>query len=290
MNPAPRTIDAHVHLWDRTVGDYAWITPSHGPLFADFGPADAWAELDAAGIDAAVLVQAEDSAADTRFMLDVARDHEWVAGVVGWIPLDDPPIARAALDALGETALRGVRHLVHDDPRDEFLDLPEVRTSLAAVADASLAFDVPDAWPRHLPGAGRVARAIPELTVVIDHLGKPPVGGVDFDDWRRELVEVASLQNTVAKFSGLHLPGVEFSRATVAPLFEIALDAFGADRIMYGGDWPMSVPHGGYAPTWAVMRSCLDDLSAAERDAVLGGTAARVYRLDTHLDEERQTC
>jgi L-fuconolactonase len=125
---------------------------------------------------------------------------------------------------------------------------------------------------------------------VIDHLAKPPVGGVDFDDWRRELVAVASLQNTVAKFSGLHLPGVEFSRATVAPLLEIALEAFGADRLMYGGDWPMSVPHGGYAPTWAVMRSCLDDLSAAERDAVLGGTAARVYRLDPHLDEERQTC
>jgi L-fuconolactonase len=294
VNPAPRTIDAHLHLWDRAVSDYAWITPSLGPLFADFGPATAKAELDAAGIDGAVLVQADDSAADTRFMLDVAREHDWVAGVVGWIPLDDSEAARAALDALGdETVLCGIRHLVHDDPRDEFLDLPEVLTSLAVVADARLAFDVPDAWPRHLAGAGRIARAIPELTVVIDHLAKPPVGGVDFDDWRRELVAVASLQNTVAKFSGLQLPGVEFSRATVAPLLEIALEAFGADRIMYGGDWPMSVPHGGYAPTWAVMRSCLVELSAPERDAVLGGTATRLYRLDAHLDhldEERQTC
>jgi L-fuconolactonase len=291
VNQAPRTIDAHLHLWDRAVSDYAWITPSLGPLFADFGPAAARAELDAAGMDAAVLVQAEDSAADTRFMLDVAAENDWVAGVVGWIPLDDPPAARAALAALGEeTALCGIRHLVHDDPRDEFLDLPAVRTSLADVADAKLAFDVPDAWPRHLAGAGRIARALPELTVVIDHLAKPPVGEVDFEDWRRELVAVASLENTVTKFSGLHLPGVEFSRATVAPLLETALEAFGADRIMYGGDWPMSVPHGGYAPTWAVMRSCLDELSVPERDAVLGGTAARVYRLDTHLDEERQRC
>lgn len=296
MNPAPRTIDAHLHLWDRAASDYAWITPSLGPLFAEFGPAAARAELDAAGIDAAVLVQADDSAADTRFMLDIAREHAWVAGVVGWIPLDDPPAARAALEALGdETALCGIRHLVHDDPRDDFLDLPEVRVSLAAVAEAELAFDVPDAWPRHLDGAGRVARAIPGLAVVIDHLAKPPVGRADFDEWRRELVAVAALENTFAKFSGLHLPGVEFSRATVGPLLEIALEAFGADRIMYGGDWPMSVPHGGYAPTWTVMRSCLDGLSASERDAVLGSTAARVYRLDTHpldthLDEERQTC
>lgn len=286
-----RTIDAHLHLWDRSVGEYAWITPSLGALFADFGPDDARSELDAAGIDAAVLVQAEDSSIDTRFMLHVAREHDWVAGVVGWVPLDDPPAARAALDALSdETALCGIRHLVHDDPRDDFLDLPGVRESLAAVAEEGLAFDVPDAWPRHLAGAARIARALPELTVVIDHLAKPPVRGADFAAWRQEFEAIAALPNTVAKFSGLHRPGVPFSRASVAPLLEIALEAFGPDRIMYGGDWPMSVPHGGYAPTWAVMRSCLDALSESERDAVLGGTATRTYRLDTALKEERHSC
>ena len=286
-----RAIDAHLHLWNRSVSEYAWITPSLGPLFADFGPDQARAELVAAGIDAAVLVQAEDSPADTRFMLDVASDHDWVAGVVGWVPLDDAPKARDALDALGdETALCGIRHLVHDDPRDDFLDLPDVRESLAAVAEADLAFDVPDAWPRHLAGARRVARDIPGLTVVIDHLAKPPVGGEGFASWRRELAAVADLPNTVVKFSGLHLPGMEFSRSSVAPLLEIALEAFGPDRIMYGGDWPMSVPHGGYGPTWAVMRSCLDGLSERDRDAVLGGTAERVYRLDTRSKEVRHAC
>ena len=286
-----RTIDAHLHLWNRSVSGYAWITPELGPIFADFGPEEARAELDAAGVDAAVLVQAEDSAADTRFMLDVARDHDWVAGVVGWVPLDDPPAARAALDALGdETALCGIRHLVHDDPRDDFLDLPVVRESLAVVAREGLAFDVPDAWPRHLAAATRLAGALPGLSVVIDHLGKPPVGGAGFAAWRRELPAVAALPNTVAKFSGLHLPDVGFSAESVAPLFEITLEAFGPDRIMDGGDWPMSVPHGGYAPTWAVMRSCLDGLAEPERDAVLGGTAARVYRLDTRSKEARHAC
>lgn len=286
-----RTIDAHLHLWDRSVSDYAWLTPASGPLFADFGPDRARAELDAAGIDAAVLVQAEDSAADTRFMLDVPRNHDWVAGVVGWVPLDDLPAARAALEALGdETALCGIRHLVHDDPRDDFLDLPVVRASLAAVAEAGLAFDVPDAWPRHLAAAGRLAGALPALTVVIDHLAKPPLGGADFEAWRREFETVAALPNTIAKFSGLHLPGARFSVQSIAPLLEITFEAFGPERIMYGGDWPMSVPHGGYAPTWAVMRSCLDALAEHERDAVLGGTAARVYRLDTRPKEARHAC
>lgn len=278
MSTPARTIDAHLHLWDRSVSDYAWLTPELGPLHADFGPAQARAELDAAGIDAAILVQAEDSFADTRFMLDVAATHDWVAAVVGWVPLDDRAAAFAALDALeGETALRGIRHLVHDDPRDDFLELSEVRASLAELAHRGLAFDVPDAWPRHLGATRRLAHDVPELTVVVDHLGKPPAGRDDFDAWRREFELVAALPNTVAKFSGLHLPGAVFGAATVAPIWEIALDAFGPSRLMYGGDWPMSVSHGGYQPTWTVMSGCIDALAPAERDAVLGGTAQRVY-------------
>ncbi|WP_235934543.1 amidohydrolase family protein, partial [Agromyces humi] len=140
-----RVIDAHLHLWDRSRGGYAWITPELGPLFRDFGPAEAEAELRSAGVDAAILVQADDSTADTRSMLDVARGNDWVAGVVGWVPLDDDRAAAAALDELdAEPMLRGIRHLVHDDPRDEFLDLPVVRASLAAVAAHGLVFDVPD--------------------------------------------------------------------------------------------------------------------------------------------------
>ncbi|GAA1775675.1 amidohydrolase family protein [Agromyces lapidis] len=281
MSGRSLTIDAHLHLWDRSLSEYGWITPELGPLNADFGPGEARAELDAAGIDGAILVQAEDSAADTRYLLDVAATNDWVLGVVGWVPLDDTRSALAALDALaGERRLRGIRHLVHDDPRDEFLELPAVRASLAEVAARGLAFDVPDAWPRHLGAARRLAEALPELTVVIDHLAKPPVGGDDFAAWEREFVALAALPNTVAKFSGLHLPGVPFGPATVRPLWELAIERFTPDRVMYGGDWPMTVPHGGYQPTWRVMRECVDDLDPVERDAVLGGTAERVYRLE----------
>ncbi|MFF2390605.1 amidohydrolase family protein [Agromyces sp. NPDC058104] len=281
MSDRPRTIDAHLHLWDRSVGEYRWITPELGPLYADFGPEEARAELDAAGIDGAILVQAEDSAADTRFMLDVAAANDWVLGVVGWVPLDDTHAALGALDALaGERRLRGIRHLVHDDPRDEFLDLPAVRASLAEVAARGLAFDVPDAWPRHLGAARRLAGSLPELTVVIDHLAKPPVGRDGFAEWAREFVALSELPNTVVKFSGLHLPGATFGIDSVRPLWELALERFTPERVMYGGDWPMTVPHGGYQPTWRVMRECLDDLGPKDRDAVLGGTAERVYRLE----------
>lgn len=274
-----RVIDAHLHLWDLLRSRYEWITPELGPLHRDFAPHEAEAELRAAGVDAAVLVQADDTPDDTRFMLDVARAHHWVAGVVGWVPLDDEPGAAAALEELeAEPLLCGIRHLVHDDPRDDFLDLPQVRASLGRVAARGLAFDVPDAWPRHLHATERLARDLPQLTIVLDHLGKPPADG-DLGAWRAVFDRIATAPNVVVKFSGLHLPGVPFSTAGVGRLLDVALEAFGADRILYGGDWPMSVPHGGYRPTWKVMRACLDRLTPGERDAILGGNAERVYVL-----------
>ncbi|MBL0885175.1 amidohydrolase family protein [Myceligenerans indicum] len=285
-----RVIDSHLHLWDLPRSDYAWITPELGPLHRSFGPGDAEVELTAAGVDAAVLVQADDTTSDTEFMLEVARAHHWVAGVVGWVPLDSEPGAAAALVALeGEPLLRGVRHLVHDDPRDDFLDLPDVRASLGRVAAQGLTFDVPDAWPRHLDAAARLARDLPELTVVLDHLGKPPAGGHGLGEWRAQLDRLAAAPNAVVKFSGLHLPGVPFTEAGVGLLLDVALEAFGADRVMYGGDWPMSVPHGGYRHTWDVMRACLDRLAPGERDAVLGGNAEHIYGLN-EISRKRNQC
>lgn len=275
-----RRIDAHLHLWQLGQGRYGWLGPQHGELYRSFDAGQAHAALAAAGFDAAVLVQADDTLDDTRFMIEVADANDWVAGVVGWVPLDDPAAAERALADWGRHPIvRGIRHLVHDDSRDGFLDLPEVRESLRMVADASLAFDVPNAWPRHLAQARRIAEDVPQLTVVIDHLAKPPHGAADFDDWAAELRRVAALPNTVAKVSGLRMPGVPFTTRALRPAWQVALDVFGPERLLYGGDWPITVPDGGYAPTWAVMGELIGGLSEEEQQAILGGTAARVYRL-----------
>ena len=155
-------VDAHLHVWDLTRSDYAWMTPDLGPLHATFAPEQAQAELEAAGIGSAVLVQAEDSTRDTDLMLQAAHRHPWITGVVGWVHLDDTAAAERELDRLGdEPRLRGVRHLVHDDPRDDFLSLAPVRRSLGLLAARGLAFDVPDAWPRHLRATADLAAALP---------------------------------------------------------------------------------------------------------------------------------
>jgi L-fuconolactonase len=273
-------IDAHLHLWDLQRSAYSWITPELGPLHTTITAERAEGELGAVGVERAVLVQAEDSVADTEFMLEVAAGRDWVAGVVGWVQLDDPAVAAAQLDRFAaEPAFRGVRHLVHDDPRDDFLALPAVRTSLGLLAERGLPFDVPDAWPRHLTATAELAGALPALTVVLDHLGKPPHGRPDFPAWREAFAAVAARPNTVAKVSGLQVRGEPFTVAGIRPAWESALELFGPDRLMWGSDWPMTLLTAGYAGTWEVMAELIGELTEKEQDKILEGTAQRVYRL-----------
>ncbi len=274
-------LDSHLHVWDLADGGPGWLGPDHGELHASFTPAMARHELGVAGVSAAVLVQADDTEADTRFMLDAAERFDFVAGVVGWVQLDDPARAQAQLDDYGKhEAFRGVRQLIHDDPRDDLLDFPAVRRTLAMLAERGLPFDVPDAWPRYLRGAAELAADLPDLTVVIDHLGKPPRGGSDYDDWARALREAARRPNTVAKVSGLQVDGQPHTVEALRPVWELALETFGPSRLMYGGDWPMTVPSGGYLRTWAGLSELAGELSGHEQAAVLAGTAASVYRVE----------
>lgn len=275
-------IDAHLHLWEFDGGAdaYAWLRTAPADLRRRFSPEEAQVELDRAGVGSALLVQADDTAADTDYMLAVAAVNPWVLGVVGWIPLDDPQEADAQLERRNcQPDFRGVRHLVHNDPRDDFFALPAVRQSLGLVAQSGLPLDIPDAFPRHLAATAELAVALPGLSVVIDHLAKPPLGDQDaLRIWEQQLRSCAELPNTVAKLSGLRRPGVSYDAATLRPVFDAALEMFGPGRLMYGGDWPMSVPAGGYQPTWQVIRELVGTLSPDEQTLIFHATALRVYR------------
>ena len=275
-----RVIDSHLHVWDLSVSGYSWLGPQHGPLHRSFPPGEAARELEDAGVGAAVLVQAEDSVADSRYLLRVAAACDWVAGVVGWVGIDDPATAERQLDDYAAHPLfRGVRQLVHDDPRTGVLTLPQVQASLQLVAERGLPFDVPDAWPRDLGDVVALADALPQLTVVVDHLGKPPRGAAGIADWGATLREVAARPNTVAKVSGLGVAGQPFTPDDLRPVLDVALDAFGAQRLMYGGDWPMTVPAGGYLTAWHALSALIAELSPTEQEHLLHRTVTSVYGL-----------
>lgn len=274
-------VDSHLHLWQLAPEQYSWLTPEHGLLHNTFTAGQAQKALFGAGVGQAILVQADDTAADTEAMLLAAAAHDWIVGVVGWLPLEDPAAAAAVLDSWADQpALCGVRTLVHDDPRADVLALPAVRESLALVAKAGLPFDVPDAFPRHLGQVAQLAGELPELTLVLDHLGKPPRGGTSeqMAAWERQLRAVAARPNTVAKLSGLHCAGVEYSAPALGRVWDIALDAFGPQRLMFGGDWPVSLLGGSYRRTFDVAAELIGTLSPAEAHAIWAVTSRRTYK------------
>lgn len=293
----PEVVDAHLHLWDLATGDYAWNTDALGAVHASFDAAQAQVALASGGVGQAVLVQAADTVGDSERMFAVADAHSWVVGVVAWVPLQDPEAAGHLLDRWAATGrLSGVRQLLHDDPDPTLLDAPVVREALGTLAERGLPLDVPDAWPRLWPALARLLGDVPGLVVVLDHLGKPSLGldaggrpsdAGGFDAWRRGLRQVAQHPSVVAKLSGLDAAlaeGVRPEAAALRPLVETALETFGPDRLLFGGDWPVSLGHAPYADIVAGVLGTLSGLGEAERGAVLAGTARRVYGLPAARD------
>jgi L-fucono-1,5-lactonase len=273
------SLDAHVHLWDRSIDPQPWIDPATmAAIDRDFGPGDLASMLDATGMTAAVVVQSSNSATETRRLL--AHHSARIAGVVGWLDLAADP--RAQLDRLDPQARRrliGVRHLAHVDPDPHWLARPEVHAGLGRLAECDLGFDlVVRSW--QLPLSFSTAKAHPDVRFVVDHLG-----GVaetdDFAGWATGLRELSRLPNVWAKLSGLAtMAGPEPARTHgVRRAVDVAIEAFGPGRLMYGSDWPVAELGRG-ALTWrAVVDELIGELGPAEREAILSGTGSAFYRV-----------
>ncbi|MEU1943141.1 amidohydrolase family protein [Streptomyces sp. NPDC059474] len=278
------TIDAHQHVWDLSVREQDWITgPELAPLRRDFSLDDLRPQAAAADVDATVLVQTVCVPEETPEYLALAADDRLVAGVVGWTGLTSPAVvdALAELRALpGGDRLVGIRHQVQSEDDPNWLLRPEVDRGLAAVASAGLAYDLV-LRPEQLPSAVAAARARPELTFVLDHLGKPPVRPRRQDTWAADLRALARLPNTVAKLSGLvtEADWHAWSLADLRPFVSVALETFGPRRLMFGSDWPVCTLAADYGQVVAAGHELLADLSEHERKEVFGGTASRVYHL-----------
>lgn len=273
-------VDAHHHLWDPGAVEYAWMTGEAEALRRPFMAADLAPHLAAAGIERTVVVQAEDSYADTDWM--VARADGFVAAVVAWVPLDRPEEAAAVLERIAAgPKVRGVRTLLDRRPPRWILSPPVLET-LRRLARHKFVLDYPALFPHHLEDLPVLADAVPELTIVLDHLASPSVGDrATFDAWALQLAEAAERPNVVAKLSGLATGAVTrpWSAADLEPYVDHALQTFGPERLLYGSDWPVCLLAGEYEEIWEAARATTAGLSESEREAVFGGNATRVYRL-----------
>ncbi|MEE6262768.1 amidohydrolase family protein [Plantactinospora sonchi] len=280
----PGIVDAHHHLWVRSRHPQPWIDPvTMAAIDADFEPVDLAPLARAAGVTATVVVQSIASPAETVDLLGVAADDSLIHGVVGWVDLTADDVADR-IDRLraarGGDRLVGIRHLVQDECDPAYLDRPDVRRGIAAVGAAGLVFDLL-VRQHQLPMATRLARDLPTVRFVLDHLGKPALGSPELADWTRNLRTLATSPNTTAKLSGLvtEVRRPYWVPEDLRPPVDDALDAFGPDRLMFGSDWPVCLLAASYQRWVAALAELLGDLGAADRSLIWEHTARRVYRL-----------
>jgi L-fuconolactonase len=293
MPPAPSVVDAHHHVWDIAVRPQPWLETDAAlePLRRSFLLPELIPQAAAVGVTATVVVQTVVEPAETPELLSLAASGSLVAAVVGWTDLESPAVA----DALGELAataggqhLAGIRHPLLTEPDPGWLDRAETRRGLSALGAAGLAFDLV-LRPGQLPGAVRAAASLPDLRFVLDHLGNGDASRPQPDPaWAAAFVALAKLPNTVCKLSGIFsVPapardsdsGQQLANPTthLRPYLDLALDSFGADRLMFGSDWPVCTLGASYADVVTAAVTLTGELSDPERAAILGGTARAVY-------------
>jgi L-fuconolactonase len=278
----PAIIDSHQHFWDLSARAQPWLEsdPALAPLRRRFSVADLAPEAKAAGVTATVVVQTVTEPGETPELLALAATEPLVGAVVGWTDLAGSavPAELARLSSLaGGAFLAGIRHplLTETEADPGWLERPAVRRGLAAVAAAGMCFDLV-LPPSRLPAAVAAAAGVPELTFVLDHLGNVDVRAHMDPGWAAAFAALGALPNTMCKLSGIL---GEASTAELRQYFEVALECFGPDRLMFGSDWPVCTLTASYANVVAVALELTSSLSRPEQQAILGGTASRVYRM-----------
>lgn len=273
-------IDAHQHFWRYSAADYPWIGAGMECLARDFLPADLAPLAAAAGVAGTVAVQARQSLAESRWLLQLADRYPFIRGVVGWVDLRSDRVADDLAALAPHERFVGVRHVVQDEPDPRFLVGEAFVRGVRELGRFGLTYDLL-VYPRQLPAAVDLAGLLPEQPFVLDHVAKPAIKAGEIDGWRRDIRLLASRPNVCCKVSGLVTEAAwrRWQRADFTPYLETVLEAFGPERLMFGSDWPVCLLSADYREVVGIVEDLFARLSGHERAAVWGGTAARFYGL-----------
>ena len=273
-------IDAHQHVWDLSRAPYPWLGPHVPHWNRNFEFEELLPHLARNGVDATVMVQSDDHDGDTDLMFEVADAHPTVVAIVAYLPLDRPEHAAARLaDLRRDDRVVGIRNLVHHKVDPDWIVSADVDEGLAILEEGDVAFDLVSSLPRHLAHVPTLSERHPGLRIVIDHLAKPPIGERDVEPWWSLIAAAAQNPLVTAKISGLYPESGNWTVDGIRPYIDRALEVFGPERLMFGGDWPISVASGGYDRVFAGLKSALSGLDAAEATHIWSGTARRTYRI-----------
>jgi L-fuconolactonase len=270
-------LDSHQHFWRYDAAQYPWMQPAW-PIRRDYLPPDLKPLLAAAGLDGAIAVQARQMLQENRFLLDLADSHPLVKGVVGWVDLRSDRVEEQLSEFARHPKFLGVRHVVQDEPDDNFLLGTAFQRGIGKLKQFNLAYDLL-IFPRQLPAAIKLAEKFPKQPFVLDHIAKPLIKAGTLSSWREQIRNLAGHPNVHCKVSGLvtEADWANWKPADFRPFLDVVFDAFGNKRVMYGSDWPVALLAGDYARVFGLARDYVAALPRSDQDLFFGGNAAAFY-------------
>lgn len=273
-------IDAHQHFWIYDPREHGWIGDSMTSIRHDFLPVDLKPELDRSGFDGTVAVQVRQTLEETRWLLELASGSSYIRGVVGWVDLRSAQV-RTQLESFAENPkLVGIRHIVQSEPDDQFLLRPDFLRGISVLGEFDLAYDLL-IYPKHLPVAAEFVRHFPGQRFVLDHMAKPPIKSGEIQSWARDIRDLALFPNIFCKLSGL-VTEADWQRWTpehLLPYLDAVFECFGPERLMIGSDWPVCTMAASYSQAVDIVKNYVSNSPVEVREAVLGGNAARFWKL-----------
>jgi len=273
-------IDSHQHFWQVGRFDYPWMSADNATLYRDYLPPVLEPILSESGVSQTVLVQASNSLAETRWLLELADRHPFIAGVVGWVDLQAGAVADQIEEFCRHPKFVGLRHIVQSEPDDRFLLKPSFCRGISVLEELDLAYDIL-IYPKHLGAAAEFVGRFPRQRFVLDHAAKPVIRTGELREWESGLRRLAEFPHVWCKLSGLvtEADWRHWTADQIRPYLDVAFEAFGPDRLMAGSDWPVCTVAADYGRTMALVREYLNGKPESVRDAVLGGNAQRFWRL-----------
>ena len=273
-------IDSHHHLWKYKPEDYGWMDDSMEVLKKDYFPRDLEPLLMKSHISGTVVVQARQSLEETEWLLDLADKYEFIQGVVGWVDLCSPLLSEQLDSYASHPKLVGVRHVIHDEPDDDFMLRRDFERGIAQLQQYDLSYDLL-LFPKHLVRATELVKTFPEQRFILDHLAKPPIKSGAVQAWKSDLEELAAQPNVWCKLSGMvtEADHGSWKQEDFIPYMAVVLDSFGADRVMLGSDWPVCTLGGTYQEVMEISLKYISSLSRTDQKKIYSKNAIDGYQL-----------
>lgn len=275
-------IDAHQHFWLYNGSDYGWIDDRMQVLKRNFLPGDLHTELVKAGMSGSVAVQARQMVEETRWLLHLAGQNDFIKGVVGWVDLCSENNLKRQLDEFGKSKkFTGVRHVVHDEAEDNFMLRDDFLKGISLLKQYNITYDLL-LFPKHLPVAEIVVSMFPEQKFVLDHICKPLIKNRIISPWKEDIIRMATHKNVWCKLSGM-VTEADWKKQKPEdfyPYLDVVFEAFGTDRLMIGSDWPVCLPAGEYADVIGIVQSYISEMQVDVQQKILGKNCVEFYGLE----------